>query len=530
VTPSPDPNMVPRVILGRGFNPMWGIPDQQPLRGGIGVSFTMVSLEGQADATASIADQIFESYRARPVSRAHLAANDALQPARLGEGVLNACASLEQLGQINPEVASVHARYLFLRKLGAGHLNGAECREILDRATAMVDERVEELRQALKRSFDDHPAGTAGAVAQVRAAQAEFKPARPNPKLLDRVNELLQKLAEIPSHEGDLTKEAYDRVHIGLIQEAASYAKQATEDVLAVLAWEEFQRRLPSIRANLAETESQSLRYTRRLDEVRRYLAEVQQSVRDEVAKLTSSIALVIAGPSQDEVLTGIKTALQADDMGMVASALSKEFEGRLRDLARARYPHIDVAHSSVATLIVEGVGEDLAQLLADLVEESLGHGHSLFQLIERYGVAAAARFLWLRAESTCFFSGRDHDRLGTPSTEIGIVRLPKATSPMDETIRERLAAAFRSLSQNCQVTGGGPALGINVVRIKAGFPIGTEQSVHSLLPRYALAGREGHRPHLLDLVPDAPLGEASPAYLDLASIFETNYPKYKDE
>jgi hypothetical protein len=509
---------------------MWGIPDQQPLRGGIGVSFTMVSLEGQADATASIADQIFESYRAQPVSRAHLAANDALQPARLAEGALNACASLEQLGQLTPDVPSVHARYLFLRKLAAGHLNGAECREILDRTSAMVGERAEELRHALKRGFDDHPAGIVGAVAQIRAAQAEFKPARSNPRLLDRLNELLQKLAEIPSHQGDLTKEAYDRVHNGLTQEAASYAKQATEDILAVVAWEEFQRRLPSVRAYLAETESQSLRYNRRLDEVRRYLAEVQQSVRDEITKLTSSIALVIAGPSQDEVLTGIKTALQVDDIGMVVSALAKEFEGRLRDLARVRYPHTDVAHSSVAALIVEVAGEDLAELLADLVEESLGHGHSLFQLIERYGVDAAARFLWLRAESTCFFSGRDHDRLGTPSTEIGIVRLPRATSPMDETIRDRLAAAFRSLSRNCQVTAGGPALGINVVRIKAGFPIGTEQSVHSLLPRYALAGREGHRPHLLDLVPDAPLGEASPAYLYLASIFETSDPQNKDE
>ncbi len=144
--------------------------------------------------------------------------------------------------------------------------------------------------------------------------------------------------------------------------------------------------------------------------------------------------------------------------------------------------------HASLPTLILELRSDDLANVLAALVEERLGAGHSLYQQIDSFGIETCVDYLWSRAAPTCFLDGRDDPNFGLSPTDEGILRLPPATCPVDEEIRSRLAAAFQARSKHVHVDQGGDEdHEVTVMRIKLGFVIGIEAANTALLHATAM-------------------------------------------
>lgn len=506
-----------RPPLGSGYNPMWRIADQVPNRAGLGVAFTKVEKAGLADAAALLADELFDRSRTPSAERSYLKANDAWEPTSLARAARLAVSALPQLEPRLPHIDGLEARHKLLTALAAG-TPSADGRAVRDAVAALVTALLDDLRCALQRTFDAEPAAVAEAVGQVRAAQQAFAWPRPDHRPLQRLATVTAKLAELPQHESQLTQDAREHVAAHLLEEGWAAGERAADVVIGELARVAVARQEPALRASLKELEDRSLRYVQQLDVAGRRLDDNRQAIRADAERLRSSVALTVAGPDRDQVLSGMKAAARCADLVSLVAALRPDLEARLRESARRRYPHVDAGGGSLAALVVELPAAEIVAAVEGLVADHLGVGHSLYELLERHGVIAAAEFLWRRAAPTCFFKGRDHDRFGTPTTEIAIVRLPAAIGPRDEPVRAELAAAFRAQDPTCHVTEGGREQGVSVLRIAAGFPIGVEQSNHALIQRYAVAAEEAHTPHLIGLVPDAPLGEASPGYVRLAS------------
>jgi hypothetical protein len=503
---------------GDGFLPMWGVPEQVPLRGSICASHTVTGREGIADAAATLAKLDFQSASSHVPDRGHLQAADALAAEPLTRAAVNHVAALPQAGEVPPEEAALRERLRLIKDLQANSPTSA-CRDVRRVVEQVVTDCMDVLRQRLTASFDADPAAHAEAVRQVRTVLAETRWPTPNGQPLQRLTNACTKLHELPRFEDRLTPEVYRRVCAYLGQEGRAAAEGALEEVVRSVAAEAYQRQLPGLTRFLREAEQQGQRYAEQVKAFLDALAENQRAVRAQRQGRSSSVSVLLPGVGADEVLSGMKAARDCPDTHALATQLHADFAARLRETARRSHPQVDADRASVPTLLLHLGATELADAWLRLVEENLGGGHSLYDQARAYGLTRLAEELWQTAAPTCFFLGRDHDRFGMNLTEVAVVRLPLARGPADEQARGELAEFFRRRSLNCDVTDGSRAdAEISVCRINAGWVIGAELANGALIQRYGQASDQGHPPHLLGLVSDAELGKASTAYLHLLS------------
>jgi hypothetical protein len=246
-------------------------------------------------------------------------------------------------------------------------------------------------------------------------------------------------------------------------------------------------------------------------------LADQEQLHRLDEQSTPSSIALVLPGPSQAEIISALMASRDSADMTTLTGKLAGEFELRLRDRARRSQPQ---AGGGLASLLLCIPYAELATVWTGLLEDVRRvSGFSLYERLRAYGLDAAVDLLWQRAAPTGFFAGRDHEAFGVTVHEVAVVALPPAHGgPEDERIRGELALRFHNRAENrCQVTDGAGGDELTVCRINTGWPIGIEQANHVLLQSYAAAGKRGHLPHLVGILTDSELGRPSPAYLAIA-------------
>ena len=194
-----------------------------------------------------------------------------------------------------------------------------------------------------------------------------------------------------------------------------------------------------------------------------------------------------------------------------MASKFFDRFEKTLRERAPRACPWLDADRECLANLLRAIDADLLAAAFAELVEESLGPGHTLYEIIAGFGVDKSAQFLHARAAPTCHFGSRDIEAFNFDPLNLTIVCLPEAVGPRDPDIRTALKAAFEKLGDCTFTVGPSTQRTVSVVRVYAGWCIGIEQANQALLQRYVRSGESGHTPHLLGLVTDSLLGEVSP-------------------
>jgi hypothetical protein len=164
-----------------------------------------------------------------------------------------------------------------------------------------------------------------------------------------------------------------------------------------------------------------------------------------------------------------------------------------------------------------------LAQLAIETMRE-LQHeagGMRFWDAVAAYGVEPLADELFHKAAPTLGTGGRDVPDFGLASCQLLLVHLPQAANGKEELVRQRLLDNLKSRVAFAQISDGFARQDIVVVRLLVGIPTACWADNRTLLRAYGLAHGNQHPPHLVDLLPDAPDGEASPAHLVLAGVFD---------
>jgi hypothetical protein len=494
---------------------MWGIPDQRPSRGSIGVAHTEFGKSGRAEAGRTLAEDALNLLHARPPDRAYQQQTDALAPEHLTSAIESKVASFLPG---TPPAEQLCERLKILMELQA-RTTTATYRQVAQTIELVVAESAAKLREALAAAFDANPVTVNDALAHVRDAIGHFTPpATEASAALKRLDGLVQKLHDLPGFDERLTTRTAKRVSDYLTEEARAEAARAIHEVLQMLTADALRRHLPTVTAALRDLEERSVRYQQQLTAFRTSLTEQVQMHHREEQDSASSVAVLLPGPSQHEIVGALLVAKECGDKTTLLSQMIAEFEVCLRERASRSSTHATAGMGLPSLMLLLPYTELAAAWIGLLDSVRRVPGFSLYERLGAFGLDAAADQLWELAAPTCFFAGRDHEVFGVNVQEIAVIALPPACGgPGDERIRGELAQRFRAKAEDncCHVTDGAGSE-LTVARIKAGFPIGIEHANHALLQSYVAAGTRGHLPHLVGIVSDSELGRPSAAHVAL--------------
>jgi len=141
-------------------------------------------------------------------------------------------------------------------------------------------------------------------------------------------------------------------------------------------------------------------------------------------------------------------------DVHALAASLLDNFEARLRQGVPHLCPYLDASTAAFPDIIRAVPAAVLAQEFLRLVEESVGPGHTVYEVIAKHGVETVADFLYRRAAPTCHLGERDVEPFNISPVSLAIVRLPPTVGPRDAEIRESLISAFHTKG-HCTFTEG---------------------------------------------------------------------------
>lgn len=502
--------------LGNGHQPMWGIANQVPNRGSIGVAHTVNNHDGIARAATEIFTRAIELADSRPLERGYESALRRVAPEALTRTALAALETAPGLDTEERDAESLRHRLALMKELSA-RTSSTRTQEVRRLVSQVVRDDVDKLLDSVRQSFDVNPVATSGVIRDIQANLAEMQWPQPTNSHTKKLVRITATIAELPGHEERLLPETLQRVIQDQSQAGWEAAAAALHEVVQSLVADEWQRQWPQLQASLQDVSHRCIGYEQAARQVHEALDENERMLREDQQSKASSVAMMLPGPTADEVVNGMKTVNHCADTPALANKMFAEFDVRLRQLARETHTHLDADGASLASLLLDLPVKDTTTEWLRLFDEHLGHGHSLYARVGAMGTETVTEFLWKRAAPTCFFLGRDHERFGMNITEVAIVRLPPTVGAEDPRIREHVASLFRGYSRNCHITTGAvDDREINVCRINCGFVIGIESANHSLIQRYGEAAEHGHLPHLAGIVADSPLGGPSSAYLSL--------------
>lgn len=335
---------------------------------------------------------------------------------------------------------------------------------------------------------------------------------------------LVRGLVEIEARPNTFTPGNHESIVARLAHRAGESFEGALAAVSLEFALRASRQAVERVEGHLDELLGLSSQFNDHLREIQSVLEEARTRAAEGNRVSRASVAVLLDGPDEREVLAGMVTREGCADLQELVGAQLIRLEKRLREVASLRYAWIGAADAPLARLLAAIDSGETAAEFMQLVVESLGSGHTLYQVIEQYGVQRLARELFQRAAHTCHLRGRDNELFNVSTVALSIVRLPQPIGPADFEIRQRLTVAFEQLG-DCTVTEGSPHdKEVTIVRIYIGWPLAIEQNNAALLERYRRSAESGHRPHLLGILDDAPNGEVSPRYIELAEKLNSNH------
>jgi hypothetical protein len=388
-------------------------------------------------------------------------------------------------------------------------------RHLQEFAAAAVEQSITPLRAALDEQFDQAPFQCLHVIEQVDQAlrdlhypvtdftsQKRFAHGLRAIALIEKAEWLSAKLRA--SFISSLRKRCFHEFQKAI---AALVNEMVAESLRHAVS--EFLPFLDELRTN------QSV-FCRNLEAVRKLLEQERTASRQRNVKSRSSVILEMESPSESQLLAGIRDRHRCADTSALVQLFSEKLHLVLNETARQRYPLIRTP-ATMTELVVKLPPRETAAGVTEVVADLVGDLHTVYTAVRTFGVQRAARELYDRAAPLCSLSSRDHTQLNVEPHRDLIVRLPRPRGPEDGEIAERTREEFRDLQPACQILEDPLDTEITVVRTLVGFPIGIEATNAALLFDYAESARQGHRPHLVGLLPDSPRGEHLPQLLALA-------------
>lgn len=498
------------------FLPMFDIDEQKPLRGSINSSSTNIVQQGLMDALLRLFDLVIELGRDQPPRE--ITETDDLDVDPLARACHRQLIAIPDLVEPTTETDELKERLQTLQRLRARKPSRL-LRDVESAATTVVMVVIGALRDAIEAGIGRSPHRTREIVEQVRASLQVVRLPEPDSEPLVQFGRLIRGLLEIRRRRNSLPARTVRFVEQQLTESALPLYDQALLALAAEQVTEKLRAELSDLEAFLHELAGRGVEFVRNLDATRAAIDERRAETLRASRQSRASVLLEIAGASESEILAGLSSRQQCQDLRELTGKLLLKWEGDLREQAAGWMP----ATAPLGALLTHLPSETIADSFQRIVEQSLGEGHTLYEMIERAGIASTARDLYERAEQLCHLRSRDIEPFNITPCAVTIIRLPPPVGPQDARIREELAEAFVQLGP-CSLVQA-PASErhvVSVMRAAIGWPIGIEGGNTGMLLEYARAHELGHIPHLVGIVNDSTEGSAIPAYLELAAILDT--------
>ncbi|MDC3378725.1 hypothetical protein OAX78_00400 [Planctomycetota bacterium] len=501
---------------------MLDVATQKHTRGSFGVAMSRSGSTGLQEAVSALATDVLNALGSGNRGRGVAEALEDLSPSTITSEVVGRIRGLPDLRPVQPEVTALAQRADDLAALRAGRKPRLE--RILNEATqSVVGERADRLGEAVDAVFHTDPSSLGECLAEARRGLAclSFDPPDPGPGVILERN--VAAFKTLAANRERVIKRAYDNVRDRLCEHSREASDGAVGAIAQALVTCLLRAELPRIEEALARVSSKGSKLVELVQQVTVTLEERRRTQEFELTASRASCVISLEGPTQAELLATLQAHYRCRSEPELVAKVRHLLEQRLRARARTECPDV-TDQDSLVRLVMAFSPRQIADELDQLVKEGVGR-FSLYEMIQRTGLQQFAENLWDRAGVTCHLGGRDDPRFGVAPLDHAILHLPRPSASGDGPIQEALAAVFRELAGNraCDIqTDGMGQRDVVVVRMRIGWPIGLEEENLNLLSRYVSASRMHHPPHLVGLVPDTPLGQASPSHCALFADIHT--------
>ncbi len=504
------------------FLPMLDIDAQSLCHGSVNAAYTHLLSTGVQDATVTAYAAMVARWSRRPSDDTFLNDIDAMQPAVLAAAIGARLAALPELTDLSFQAGDLRKRLDILSSLRARAVSPI-CRSAEASAAAVADEAADRLRKSLDDAFANTPHRMREVIEQTKVALTAIQWPEPQSQPHAEFSRLVRGHDELTTRRAAFTPDNHEAIVAQLTHGAQRAYNESLKAVSLEFAVRASRQVVQDTESYLEELVSLGTQFDGRVQAIGAVLETTRTEAAAENRVSRASVIVALDGPDEREILAGMVARQRCADLQELSTDLLSRFDARLHNLAASRYPWIE-PDAPLPRLVAAIDPDEAGAEFVSLVRESLGSGHTLYQVIDQYGVRQLARELIERAAHTCHLRGRDNERFNVPTVPMTILRLPQPVGAADFDIRQRLDAAFRKLG-DCTVTNGSPDdKDVTVVRLDLGWPLAIEQNNPALLQRYVRSADSAHRPHLLGILDDSLGGEVSPRYRQLAETLDPTH------
>lgn len=490
--------------------PMFNVGQQKHVHGGVSASYVKASSTGKPDATVALARQLVEALQGRPDERAYQSDLEKLQPAPLSEAIRERLVGLPELVDPGLDAAELRRRHALLLLLRA-KAGSRVAHDAMKVATHYLEDLRKALQAGLMSGYAARPDRARVLADQSRRVLGEitFPPVQADSFV--QLQRALAILDQLQARRGQLMPTSLEAITTQLVAKAHEAYGRALAATAAELAETAFRGEFSALESLCDELIGRGAEFQRKLQAWHKELVARQKTAAQDQHVSRASVVMPLPGPDEKQVLAGMIVQAHCADIAQLSIRLLDVWEAGLRRLAIEHCPYLDANKAPLADLVRGLSARHLADAFDQAVEEGLGGGHTLYELMNKEGIDEVAKFLFDRAEPTIDLGERDIETFNVSPERLTIVRLPPPSGPRDPAIRDQLIAALNRRGPCIITEGAATDRTATTVRVLLGFPIGIETNNRAFLDRYLRSGARGHLPHLLGVLPESPLGTYVP-------------------
>lgn len=498
-------------------HPSLGLAEQPPKRGAVNVASAQLETAGTADSSFRLLEEFFQGLRRHAVPE--IRELDEIDPANLASRLQGRIATLADFTEPSSDRESLRQLEHSLKQQQASR-SGKLGREINSASEEVLDEVFRPLQVSVEAAFDSAPFAVPQVIAQVKATLESLDLPEPNVAPFATFYRIVRGINEISNLSGSLPRKSVEFA----MEQLFTRALPTFDEALAALARTQMtsalKQRMVQFSELLAETEQRFITFRGNVESIVSAAEEARTQAHEQLEAARSSTVHALPGPTEDNVVAGIQAKFRCDDRQELLAAIGSKWEVRLRAYAKEHHSWIPQS-CALAELLTHLAPLESAAEFVQLITDSVGDGHTLYDSVVVNGTEQLASELFERAAPLCNLASRDIAQFNIHPTDCTIIRLPRTKGHKDGEIRRQLVEAFSRLGSCSFVEASDLERdAIVVVRARIGFPIGIEESNHTMLMHYAKSVSSGHLPHLLGLT-SSELGEPVADYVNLSLKFQ---------
>lgn len=505
--------------------PMFGGAEQCLRRGSAGASSTNVPTKGLHAAQLNLFRSLIAVLTTRAAAEIPVAELLDAQP--LIAVAERRLANLDELSDPGAATSEVQNRLTALKHVRT-RKPVAISREARAIVQEVVDERIRSLIQLVERAVCEAPSRAKEILEGVRFAVDNMSLSDPNIEPISRFDRAAKAMSIRQEYGSGLAKSSLEFLQSHLRQGAIELFNQSRRVMAHELVNEALRVAGVKLRSFVDEMALFAARFSRRVEVLRQGIEERHRLALDGQDYSRASVICELPGKTESEVLSGMIERAQLPDRHSFVVEFVERLQAVLQEEVSTE-ADTSVKQRCLGQLLVQLAPERILDLFEKLFEESLGTGHSLYEIVEQFGIEKLVDDLLQRAEPLCHLNQRDIEAFNVTPAVHTVVRLPVPIGPRDREIRSSLEGAFLtalrgSMPPTILDSAPGERDAISVVTAKVGWPLLIEAGNLDLLLQYAKCERLGHFPHLIGILPEAPQGAVIDSYVELANRIQSSH------